>query len=249
MKARYLLRFDDLCPTMNWQIWADVEKALLEYELKPLLAVVPDNQDSVLQAGPARPDFWGEVRKWQARGWTIGLHGYQHACLIPEGGMLGIARRGEFAGLPQKEQRSKLQKAVDIFRSQLVKPEVWVAPAHSFDQATLAALQEVGIGVISDGFALAPYQDAGGLLWVPQQLWRCRWRPFGIWTVCYHHNRWTREDVAKFRRDLRRYGDSITSLSRILGAYSGRTRRLLDDLCTLAHSSALFLRRSRRPSP
>src|SRR5688572_15384620 len=40
---QYLLRFDDICPTMNWRVWAEIESVLIQREIKPLLAVVPDN--------------------------------------------------------------------------------------------------------------------------------------------------------------------------------------------------------------
>ena len=72
--ARYLVRFDDLCPTMNWANWRVLEAMLLQAGISPILAVVPDNRDPKLVAGPPAPDFWDHVRAWQARGWAIGLH-------------------------------------------------------------------------------------------------------------------------------------------------------------------------------
>src|SRR5262249_15450035 len=77
MEPKYLLRFDDICPTMNWGVWRSVEKILLDTDVKPILAVVPDNRDERLKVGNANEGFWEEVRGWQARSWTIGLHGYQ----------------------------------------------------------------------------------------------------------------------------------------------------------------------------
>lgn len=246
MTGFYLIRFDDLCPTMNWDIWTRIESVLLEFELTPVLAVVPDNQDPVLKVNSPRETFWEEVRKWQARRWTIGLHGHQHVYLTSDSGVVGIAPHSEFAGLPGDEQKAKLGKAVEIFRREGVTPDVWVAPAHSFDQATILALKAVGVPVISDGFALAPHQDSTGLLWVPQQLWKFRWRPFGVWTVCYHLNRWTDEDVATFRADVKHYREGIRSLPSLLHAYSGRRRQFFDDAYALAHSSALVLKRRMR---
>src|SRR5260370_42375028 len=52
--------------------------ALMARRLKPILAVVPDNQDPMLKVDAPVADFWDRVRQWQARGWTIALHGYQH---------------------------------------------------------------------------------------------------------------------------------------------------------------------------
>src|SRR4051812_37414770 len=99
MSARYLIRFDDLCPTMNWEIWAEIETFLLRNKIRPLLAVVPDNRDAKLVAGPARPDFWSEVRKWQDWNWTIGLHGHTHQFVTDYPGIIGLHRRSEFAGV------------------------------------------------------------------------------------------------------------------------------------------------------
>ncbi len=53
MKARYLIRFDDICPTMNWTIWEQVEQVLRTYHVQPILAVVPDNQDPRATGGTA----------------------------------------------------------------------------------------------------------------------------------------------------------------------------------------------------
>src|SRR5437762_2289395 len=76
--ARYLVRFDDICPGMNWPMWREIEKVLADADVRPMLAVVPANEDAHLDVGPREPRFWELVRGWQARGWTIGLHGYQH---------------------------------------------------------------------------------------------------------------------------------------------------------------------------
>ena len=37
MAAEYLVRFDDICPTMPWKIWGQIEAALDQYKVKPLL--------------------------------------------------------------------------------------------------------------------------------------------------------------------------------------------------------------------
>ena len=55
MSAKYLIRFDDICPTMKWSTWEKVEDILLRSNVKPILAVVPDNQDPSLRAGGTKP--------------------------------------------------------------------------------------------------------------------------------------------------------------------------------------------------
>lgn len=227
---------------MNWQVWAEIEAVLVEHRIKPILAVVPDNQDRKLAVAPAQGTFWEHVRKWQERGWTIGLHGYQHAYTTNDRGIVGIQRRSEFAGLSTKVQEEKLQKAVAIFRDKEIVPRVWVAPGHSFDWNTLEALKKVGISVVSDGFALAPHTDSRGVFWIPQQLWKFRWRPFGVWTVCCHHNTWTAQDISQFRQALEKYRHEITDFSAVTSAYCRRKCGPMDNFYAKAHSTFLSLR-------
>lgn len=65
--ARYLVRFDDICPAMNWDMWGKIETVLRENGVKPILAVVPDNKDPLLDVGAPVSDFWERVRGWQGR--------------------------------------------------------------------------------------------------------------------------------------------------------------------------------------
>jgi predicted deacetylase len=228
---------------MNWDVWAEVERILIEMKLSPLLAVVPANLDPDLELAPAHPDFWGEVRKWRDWGWTIALHGYRHQSTTREPGVVGINPKSEFAGLDEEEQHSMLQRATKVFREEGVTPDVWVAPWHSFDQATLSVLKQLGIQVISDGLAVWPHRDANALLWIPQQLWRFHWRPFGVWTVCYHHNRWSESDISAFRHDVRKYRERITDVPSVAEKYCNRHGQLSDGLYGAAHLAALSLRR------
>jgi predicted deacetylase len=232
--ARYLVRFDDICPTMNWTVWEEIEAALTAADVRPLLAVIPSNEDRTLMVAPPADDFWARARGWQARGWAIGLHGYQHRYVTHDGGLVPLNRRSEFAGVPAGEQADKLRRAVEIFRREGIRPDVWIAPGHSFDRATLAALPEVGIEVVSDGFFLSAHRDPAGMLWIPQQLWGFRYRPFGLWTVCYHHNGWTPAELARFRRDLASYRERIVSLAEVRATDGERPRRPWDAVLSRA---------------
>jgi len=177
-------------------------------------------------SAPGADDFWNSVRSWQNRGWTIGLHGYQHRYLTNEAGMYGRISRSEFAGLPAEIQEIKLRNALQIFREQQVSPEVWVAPAHSFDSITIAILSRLGIRIISDGYAIYPYQDADGMTWIPQQFGKFRNLPFGVWTICCHFNEWTAAETDRFRRTC----ESTAALcrgGRCLGVVSGAPPQLV----------------------
>ena len=73
-----LIRFDDIAPNMNWELMNKCEELFFKYNIKPVLGVIPNNEDEELLAFPLRKDFWEKVRKWQSLGWEIAIHGYNH---------------------------------------------------------------------------------------------------------------------------------------------------------------------------
>lgn len=244
MAARYLVRFDDLCPTMNWAAWLQIERILEDFSVKPILAVVPDNADPKLRIDPPRADFWDHVRRWAASGWTIALHGYQHRYVNQNSGILGLNRYSEFAGLSHAEQEDKLRRALSIFDREGVHPNVWIAPAHSFDQVTLDVLKDIGIRIVSDGFALYPRVDAARMLWIPQQLWRFRRMPAGLWTVCFHHNGWQAANLERFRAAVERHRRELTDVPEVIERYGERTGGVFETLAARALSFAVRKHRS-----
>ena len=242
--SRYLLRIDDVCSTMDWSIWDPIEAILVETGVKPILAVVPDNRDPKLIQGPAAPDFWGRVRGWQARGWAIGLHGFQHTYVTKDAGLLKLNPQSEFAGLSYEAQLEKIQSGLAIFAREGVRADAWVAPSHSFDRNTLLALQAVELRIISDGFAFHPYRDAMGMTWVPQQFALPRSMPFGTWTFC-HHPDLTPEEQVELRDDLLRLKGRFISLEEAV-ALGDRKRSPADAMIGMARSAIRVARRWRR---
>jgi predicted deacetylase len=214
---------------MNWPNWRLFEGDLCNLNIKPLMAVIPDNRDrELIVSAPEVDNFWNSVRCWQERGWTIGLHGYQHRYLTKMAGMCGRMPRSEFAGLPYEIQEIKLRNAIRIFREQEVSPEVWVAPAHSFDATTVAILSKLGVRIISDGYAIYPYQDAEGVTWIPQQFGKFRKLPFGVWTICCHFNSWTNAETVRFRQDLQKYRRHFTAVTDVVKSYREHRRNWFD---------------------
>jgi predicted deacetylase len=250
MSVKFLLRFDDVCPTMDWKLWQEVEKILVEEDIKPLLAVIPDNQDESLHDGEPDQHFWDRVRAWQTRGWTIGLHGYQHRYVTQDPGILGLRNYSEFAGLPLQEQQAKLTKALEIFHRQGLRPKVWIAPAHSFDANTIQALASLGIRTISDGFALYPHRDSHGILWIPQQLGKLRPVPPGVWTLCIHLQDKEYADLANFRRIIRELRNRTTTFPEVAQAYAHRRKSMLDSAFAALLNSAIRAKHAlkRRPA-
>tara|TARA_B100000780_G_scaffold102373_1_gene71572 strand:+ start:28154 stop:28900 length:747 start_codon:yes stop_codon:yes gene_type:complete len=227
--ATYLVRFDDICPTMDWESWDKVEKVLISEGIRPILAVVPDNRDENLIFGKENEHFWSKVRTWKKMGWSIAIHGYQHLYQTNDSGLLGLNKYSEFSGLSYEQQSKKLQKALKIFESHDVKPNLWVAPAHSFDKVTVRVLSDLGIEVISDGFFKRPVKYMN-MIWIPQQLWKFRHFRSGIWTVCYHVNGMKKEELERICSDLNQYNESIISLDYVLKNTSINSFTILDNI-------------------
>lgn len=228
MQPQYLLRFDDICPTMDWKTWESIEPTLLEFGIRPVMAVIPDNQDDKLHFGRREENFWARVRVWQSRGWTIGMHGYQHRYVTHNPGLVGLSERSEFAGVPLQEQYVMLRMAAAIFRQQGVEVQLWIAPGHTFDRNTVVALKQLGIRIISDGFSLFPYVDDDDMLWIPQQLGKFRAVPFGVWTVCVHLEDYLHTTPAILRKMIERYRPYFTSVPEIHNKYGTRRKQWLD---------------------
>jgi predicted deacetylase len=244
MSASYLVRFDDICPTMNWSVWDSIERILIDRGIVPILAVVPDNQDNHLRVDHSRLDFWDRIRYLQRGGWSIGLHGFRHCYETRAAGIIGRNRYSEFAGLPEREQRIKLSSALAIFEREAVEPDAWIAPGHSFDEITVATLADLGLKCISDGYTLFPHVDDRGMLWVPQQLGTFRRMPYGVWTVCFHHNSWNAANLSSFERRLGSFSGSFTSLQAIKDRYRARRQSIDDKLFRRVYATAAALKRT-----
>jgi glycosyltransferase involved in cell wall biosynthesis/predicted deacetylase len=200
---------------------------LRQHGVKPLLAVVPDNRDPNLVVDAPRADFWERVRRWQEQGFAIALHGYQHLYETGHSGLLGINAYSEFAGLTYEEQRDKIEHALAIFSREGIRPDGWAAPAHSFDAVTLRVLGEYGIRVVLDGFYWRPVFTMGAL-WIPQQMWRFRSMPGGVWTICCHHNRFSAGNIARLEADISHYRKDIVSLEALVTHYPAKSPGVME---------------------
>ncbi len=199
MSAKYLFRLDDATSFLNKEKWASIENLFDKHNIKPIVAVTPDNQDPNIKYEDEDPDFWNKVNKWSEKGWSIAMHGYQHLYhyVTKENLIIPFYNRSEFAGLSSEDQKSKISKSLRIFKDNGVMPTVWVAPSHSFDKITLQSLYELTeIRIVSDGIALFPYFK-NNFYFIPQQIWDLQDKRFGVWTVCLHPDTMTDEDIKK----------------------------------------------------
>lgn len=214
-KARYLLRLDDLCPTMDhgrWKIFFDL---IEEFDLAPILAVVPDNRDPDLLCAPADPQFWDKMICLEKKGASIALHGLHHQALQRGRSLIPLHRETEFAGASFEQQREWIQRGLKMLREHQLNPNLWVAPRHGFDRATLRALRAEGIQILSDGFSRKPFLRCG-LTWIPQQLWAPVKKHAGLWTICMHPNTATDAQVNDLQRFLVQNAGQFVSVDQAL---------------------------------
>ncbi len=224
--SRFLLRTDDLCPTMSRGGWARFEALIEEFSLRPILAVVPDNHDPELEKDTPNPGFWKMLRALESRGATIALHGYRHLCASRGRALMPLHTMSEFAGIDESLQQEWIQAGLDTLRGHGLCPRLFVAPRHGFDHATLRALRATGLSAISDGYGKWPFQF-GGITWIPQQLWEPVERQAGIWTICIHPNTASDVETLRLREFLRRKASQFASVDDVLGDSGGTVRGLL----------------------
>jgi len=216
--AQYLLRFDDLCPTVSRTRWQRFLPLIEEFGVQPILAVIPDNLDHELQLSQPDPEFWAKMRAMEAAGAAIGLHGYQHLCTGEGPSLVPLHQHSEFAGVPEETQLQWIHAGLAILRGYGLTPKIFVAPRHGFDSGTLRALGAEGIQALSDGFARLPFKR-GGLTWIPQQLWAPVEKSKGLWTICVHSNTAHDSLVIQLRAFLAKHAAQFTSVDRVLAEF------------------------------
>lgn len=244
--ARYLLRIDDLCPTVSHERWKLVRALIDEFHLQPILAIVPDNHDASLAVSPPDPAFWDEARALESSGATIGLHGYHHLCFSPGRSLLGLHRMSEFAGVVAGTQRAWIRGGLRILRGNGLDPRIFVPPRHGFHAQTLAVLRSEGIHLLSDGFARMPFLR-GGVIWIPQQLWAPVEKPSGIWTICIHPNTIRDDELAKLRAFLYARSSQFTSVDRLLAQQSPAPLAFFERIQTELSLRRVMIARSLKP--
>lgn len=181
-----LIRLDDITPDMDWEKFERLEALFEQYQIHPIIGVVPDNKDETLHIQEPRADFWERIRTLQERGWVIAQHGFTHVYVNQKSGLLGVNPFSEFAGLPYQEQYEKLKKGQEILKKQGIHAVMFMAPGHTFDRKTLRALKKLGFASVTDGYCSTPYRR-GGLLFLPCTLSEPR-LPKRYDTLCLHAN-------------------------------------------------------------
>lgn len=216
------VRIDDITPDMDWDSFLRFKQLLDSLQIKPLIGVVPDNQDPNLKTGICREDFWDFLLQLKLEGWSIAQHGFRHLYSTEKGGIFPLNHFSEFAGLPHQEQLDMLRNGRDILRSNGLDTDIFMAPAHSYDKNTLRALKELGFSYITDGFSNKPYCRQG-LVFTPIAFRRdavsvkkaTAGNTGQVTTLVYHLNHMKEEEFRRYESELNTLGP-VTPYSEIL---------------------------------
>ncbi len=155
------IRMDDITPDMDWAKFLRFKELCDLYQVKPLIGVVPENQDSMLQINEKKDDFWEYVLQLEKEGWSIAQHGCTHIYSTRKKGCFPLNSISEYAGKPYEEQLVNLKKGKEILESHGIYTDIFMAPAHSYDKNTLKALRVAGFTKLTDGFGNRPYEWRG----------------------------------------------------------------------------------------
>ncbi len=203
--TKYILRLDDACERMDVEKWTRIEALCEQYNIHPLVGVIPNNQDKHMSHYPFDNHFWTEtLDRWHKKGWRIAMHGYEHTYSVRgklAGGLNPVQDCSEYAGLSIDEQRRKIRLGLDVFKSHGHElPDVFFAPSHTYDENTVLVIRETGvIRFISDSIALRPYQK-WGISFVPVQTGNPRSLPFfRLVTIACHPNTMSNEAISNLK--------------------------------------------------
>lgn len=78
-KTKILVRFDDICPTMDFVQFKRATDLLDQYEVKPLIGVIPDCKDPDLDIEKPHEDL-GVCKKFASKG-LYSCHAWVSACV------------------------------------------------------------------------------------------------------------------------------------------------------------------------
>lgn len=159
------IRIDDVCPTMDWEAFSRFADLLDKYEIKPLIGVIPDNKDPMLDAGDKRNKAFDDpagyaawLKRLSDKGWIISMHGVHHVYTTQKGGLFPMNDFSEFAGVELKDQYRLIRHGLICLRKLGIKTDIFMAPGHSFDKNTLRVLRRFGFTRITDGYGNFPYE-------------------------------------------------------------------------------------------
>ena len=219
--TKILIRLDDIAENMNWDLMKKSEDLFDKFNIKPVLGVIPNNEDKELLAHPRKDNFWNLVRKWKIKGWEIAMHGLNHVYdnETQKNDYFRYGGKSEFYGHPLNVQIDKIKKGLKKFKEEQIEIKSFFAPNHTYDENTFNALKKTGINEIIDGYGLMPYLE-NEIKFIPQLFYKVYALPFGVQATQIHLNYWDQNDFERFVRFVEKnqnkfitYGDAISRVN------------------------------------
>jgi len=214
IRAAVCFRMDDITPDMCWDRFNRFRNLFDEFNVKPLIGVVPDNRDPKLSIGQKNPRFWDCIAALvNDRGWSLAQHGSTHEYHTSARGLIGTHRKSEFAGLSRGIQQEIVCRGREILEGNGLWSSTWMAPSHSYDCVTLDVIRDLGFKFVSDGYSLLPYKH-NGRKFVPCQMAMPRLMPVrSLVTCCIHSNTTTDIQFERYARFMRNERSSVVDYS------------------------------------
>lgn len=215
------IRMDDITPDMDWKKFFRFKELCDQYQIKPLLGIVPENRDQNLRLcepsnSPVK-DFWEYMRQLEKEGWCFAQHGVYHEYVTKKMGCFPLNNLSEFAGMGYESQYETLKKGRDILRQHHIKTDLFMAPAHSFDHNTIRALKELGFRKITDGFGNMPYKKWGMTFYpISYKQSSSLKSAKGYTTFVVHANTMNSKDFERYERLFYQYKDRLISYTELL---------------------------------
>lgn len=108
---RISIRMDDITPDMDWAKFLRFKELCDLYQVKPLIGVVPDNQDANLHIASSESDvarsFWKYIKGLENEGWCIAQHGVTHVYTTKR---WGVFRSIGSQSLQEQDMKVNLQR-------------------------------------------------------------------------------------------------------------------------------------------
>lgn len=218
------VRLDDITPDMDWSKFYAFKDILDAHGIKPLIGVVPDNQDKMLALNPPREGFWDDIKALQQQGWVVAMHGVNHVYDSKQGGMFPLNDFSEFAGHPLEVQREKIRKGKEILEEKGIQTDFFMTPAHTYDANTLKALKENGFRKVTDGFGEYPYEWEGITFYpISFRMSDSLKKDNGYTTMVVHTN--TIDNMDSYKKMFEKHREQFISYSEYMKILpEGRTR-------------------------
>ena len=227
-----LIRMDDISEYMNWELMDKCETLFDKYEIKPLLGVIPINQDPELLKYSRNDKFWERVQSWKNKGWEITMHGCHHLYTqkSDKKDIFNYGGDSEFYGLNYEKQLNKIKAGLQKFEEKKIKIRSFFAPNHIYDENTLKALKDSEIKIIIDGYGLFPFYK-NEILFIPQLFYKEIFLPFGIQSTQMHINEWNYNHLKNFNSFIEKNYKKIVDLNYIISLSNPNVIQKFTNFC------------------